>query len=58
MAKAGAPKKPKPKPKMTDKKQSERFVRTARDLEAEEDSQRFEEVFAKIVPVSKERPKH
>ena len=50
MAKAGAPKKPKPKPKLTDKEQSERFIETARELGAEEAAERFEEVFKKIVP--------
>jgi hypothetical protein len=36
--------------KNTDKEQSERFIETARMLEADENGARFEEVFAKIVP--------
>lgn len=48
MAKAGAPKKAKPKPKLTDKAQSERFVETARELGVDESGKRFEENFLKI----------
>jgi hypothetical protein len=43
MAKAGAAKKAKPKPKMTDKEQSERFKQAARELEADESGKGFEE---------------
>jgi hypothetical protein len=49
MAKAGAPKKKKAKPKLTDKEQSERFIETARRLHAEDGGEKFEEVFRKIV---------
>jgi hypothetical protein len=48
MAKAGAPKKKKAKPKLTDKEQSERFIKTARRLHAEDGGEKFEEVFRKI----------
>jgi hypothetical protein len=49
MAKAGAPKKKKAKPKLTDKEQSERFKETARRLGVDEKSaDSFEEVFKKI----------
>jgi hypothetical protein len=54
MAKAGAPKKAKPKPKMTDKEQSERFKETARKLGADESGKEFEESLRKIV-VPKQR---
>jgi hypothetical protein len=50
MAKAGAPKKKKAKPKLTDKEQSERFKETARKLGANESSEKFEETFRKLVP--------
>jgi hypothetical protein len=47
MAKASAPKRAKPKPKLTDKEQSERFKETARALGVDEtDSSNFEKVFA------------
>ena len=49
MAKAGAPKKAKPKPKLTDKEQSERFMETARELGVDESGKEFEKVFRKIV---------
>ncbi|MDE2067077.1 MAG: hypothetical protein KGL35_00765 [Bradyrhizobium sp.] len=49
MAKAGAPKKPKPKEKLTDKEQSERFKQTARELGTDESGKEFENAFAKIV---------
>jgi hypothetical protein len=52
MAKAaGPPKKQKPKPKLTDKEQSERFKETARELGVDESGQQFEEVFKQIVPI-------
>ena len=41
MAKAGAPKKAKPKPKMPDKEQSERFKETARELDVDESGGTF-----------------
>jgi hypothetical protein len=47
MAKA---EKPKNKPQMTDKAQSERFRQAARELECDENEQAFEAVFKKIVP--------
>jgi hypothetical protein len=54
MAKAGAPKKAKPKPKLTDKEQSERFIETARKLGVDEESQKaFENTFRKIVRIKK-----
>ena len=56
MAKAaGPPKKAKPKPKMTDKKQSERFIETARKLGVDESGKSFVQAFEKIVP-PKRRP--
>ena len=48
MAKAGVPKKAKPKPKLTDKEQSERFIETARELGVES-GKTFEKSFNKIV---------
>jgi hypothetical protein len=51
MAKAGT--KPKPKPKKTDKKQSERFKETARKLGVDESGETFERAFRKIVPQAK-----
>lgn len=48
MAKAGAPKKKKAKPKLTDKEQSERFIETARELAANLDRGVFEKAFSKI----------
>lgn len=53
MAKAGVPKKAKPRPKLTDKEQSERFKQTARELGVDESVERFEEIFRKIVPPRK-----
>jgi hypothetical protein len=53
MGKAGA--KQKTKPKLTDKRQYERFVETARMLGCDEDEESFERTFAKIVP-PKRRP--
>jgi hypothetical protein len=51
MAKAGAPKKAKPKPpKLTDKGQSERFKETARELGVDESGEAFEAALEKIVP--------
>jgi hypothetical protein len=47
MAKA---EKPKNKPQMTDKAQSDRFQKTARELECNEDEEAFVRAFKKIVP--------
>jgi len=57
MGKAGT-KKPtqKPKPKLTDKEQSERFIETARKLDSDADPEKFEQLFKKMVP-SKPRVK-
>jgi hypothetical protein len=52
MAKAGAPKKAKPKPKLTDKDQSERFIETARKLGVDETGKDFEKTFSMIVKPS------
>jgi hypothetical protein len=49
MAKAGAPKKAKPKPQLTDKEQSERFKQAARELGVDESGEEFERVFQKVV---------
>jgi hypothetical protein len=49
MAKASAPKKTKPKPKMTDKEQSERFKQTARELDVDETGESFERALGKII---------
>ncbi|MET3838213.1 hypothetical protein [Bradyrhizobium sp. OAE829] len=50
MGKAGAPKKAKPKPKskLTDEEQSERFKQTARELDVDLSREKFEENFAKV----------
>jgi hypothetical protein len=50
MAKVAAGRKQKPPPKKTDKKQSERFKETARELGANESAEDFEVQFRKIVP--------
>lgn len=50
MAKAGAKPKRKPKPKLTDKEQSERFIETARRLEVDETGADFERAIDKIIP--------
>lgn len=44
--------KQKPKTKLTDKEQSERFKETARELEVDENSA-FDKIVAKIAPVKK-----
>ncbi len=49
MARAEKPK-AKPKPKLDDKAQFERFVETARKLGVEEVGPAFDEAFRKIVP--------
>jgi hypothetical protein len=55
MAKAGAPKKAKPKPSLTDKEQSERFKETARELGVDESGKEFEETLEKIMPTKTTR---
>jgi hypothetical protein len=54
MAKAGAPKsakpRPKAKPKLTDKEQSERFIETARQLGVDETGTDFEKALDQIIP--------
>jgi hypothetical protein len=49
MAKAGAPKKAKPKPKLTDKEQSERFKEAARQLGADSSGEKFDMLVRKII---------
>jgi hypothetical protein len=51
MGKAGE--KQKQKPKMSDKRQYERFVETARKLGCDESEEAFEQAFRKIVPPKK-----
>jgi hypothetical protein len=50
MAKTGPPKKAKPKPKLTDKEQSERFKETARMLDVDESGREFEKALHRLVP--------
>ncbi len=45
-----SPKKQVPIPKNSSKKQSERFIETVRELEADETGETLEKVFDKIVP--------
>lgn len=45
-----SPKKQKPKEKNSSKKQSERFIQTAREVEADETGKTLDKVFSKIVP--------
>jgi hypothetical protein len=47
--KAGAPKKPPPKRRMTDAEQRERFIETARELGVDETGEEFERLFRKVV---------
>jgi len=54
MAKAGAPKKAKPKPKLTDKEQSERFKQTARELGVDESGKDFDRAIQKILKGAKQ----
>jgi hypothetical protein len=42
--------KQKPKPKNSSKKQSERFIETVRELEADETGKTLEKVFPRMVP--------
>jgi hypothetical protein len=53
MAKAGAPKKKKAKPKLTDKKQSERFIETARKLRVDESGKDFDRAIQTILKGAK-----
>jgi hypothetical protein len=55
MAKAGAAKKKKAKPKLTDKEQSERFKEAARIIGAEATPQQFDDLFARLVPPKRPR---
>ena len=48
--KAGAPKKKKAKPKLSDKEQSERFIKTARELGVDESGASFERAADKLLP--------
>ena len=43
-------------PKTTDKRQYERFVETARKLEADESEEAFKRAFRKIVPAKRAKP--
>lgn len=45
---------PKAKPKLTDAEQSERFIKTARELRVDESGKRFEAAIEKLYP-SKDR---
>jgi len=54
MAKAGTKPKAKPKPKLSDKQQSERFKETARKLGVDESGKEFDRIFQKIVPPKQE----
>lgn len=51
--KAGVPKKQKAKPKLSDKEQSERFKKTARELGVDESGAEFERAFKQIAPSKK-----
>jgi hypothetical protein len=46
----GKAEKPKNRPQMTDKAQSERFRQTAQELECNENEEAFEQVFEKVIP--------
>jgi hypothetical protein len=50
MARAGIKPKQQKKTKATDKRQSERFLETARKLGANQSMEEFEKTFKKIVP--------
>jgi hypothetical protein len=54
MGKAARPR-PKNKPQMTDKAQSERFRKTARELGCDENEEAFKRAFWKIVPPKRHR---
>jgi len=55
MAKIKKPK-AKPKPKFTDKAQSERFIETARKLGIEETGEAFDRAFEKVAPPKRTIP--
>lgn len=60
MAKAAAPpkgKKAKPKTKLSDKEQSERFIETARELGVDESGEAFDKAFDRVVKPGKAAPK-
>ena len=57
MAKAAAPKKPRAKPKLDDKEQSERFKQAARELGVDESGKQFEQTFKKVVKLKPPRAK-
>lgn len=50
--------KPKPKPKLTDQKRHERFVAMAREVEADESREAFDDVFDKLVICSRNNEKN
>jgi hypothetical protein len=54
MAKAGVPKKAKPKLKLSDKEQSERFKETARELGVDESGEAFEEAVTRVIKTRNE----
>lgn len=47
--KAGAPKKPRAKPKLEDKEQSERFKQAARELGADESGKQFDRAISHVL---------
>ena len=47
--KAGVPKKQKAKPKLTDKEQSERFIKTARELGVDESGKAFDKIVDAVI---------
>jgi hypothetical protein len=49
MVKPAGPKKKKEVPKLTDKEQSERFKKAARELDVDESGKTFERAFQKIM---------
>jgi hypothetical protein len=53
MGKAGVKQK---KPKVKDKRQSERFLETARKLGADQSMEDFERTFKKIAPLKQSKP--
>jgi hypothetical protein len=55
MGKAGE--KQKQSPKTKDKREYERFVKTARELGCDESEEAFEQTFAKIVPPKRNPPR-
>lgn len=47
---------PRTKPKSDDKAQKQRFIEKARELEADESEEAFEQSFGKVVPPKSPRP--